>query len=51
MSKRGRFGKYGENKRKKRLKIKKLNRSTNLIETEKHRKIAPGHKNMGRGRA
>ena len=50
MSKGGRFGKYGETKRKK--KLKKSNamplKGRDIIKFDKHIKIAPKHPNMGK---
>jgi hypothetical protein len=50
MGKGGRYGKYGELKRKERLKIKKAIPMTGRekIKHDEHRKIAPGHPNNGR---
>lgn len=43
----GRYGKYGETKRKERLKVH-VEDGRDLIKKEKRRKIAPGHPNTGR---
>ncbi len=45
---RGRFGKYGEIKRRGRLRKRRIMRARNLTKLEKRFKIAPGHPNMGR---
>ncbi|MBA7696250.1 hypothetical protein ES703_104893 [subsurface metagenome] len=50
MSKGGRFGKYGEKKRKQKLKkIKgKPLAGRDIIKFDEHRKISPKHPNMGK---
>jgi hypothetical protein len=46
----GRFGKYGENKRKQSLKDRKRKpeRSKDLVKLEEHFKISPKHPGRGR---
>ena len=49
--KNGRFGKYGENKIMKRLRLSKTAQAQNgreIINREHNIKIAPGHPNQGR---
>ena len=50
MSKGGRYGKYGENKRRKRLKVRTGQKISgrDKIKFDEHRKIAPGRPNNGR---
>jgi len=50
MGRSGRFGKYGETKRKKKIRDLKAapRNGRDIIKWDEHRKIAPKHPNMGK---
>ena len=50
MGKNGRFGKYGDHKRKDKLRTSRAVplKGRDIIKLDEHRKIAPKHPNMGK---